>query len=180
MTEDGVLIRKTAKYRQIVLPQQFHQLVYSELHEKMAHIGAERVINLAQQRFYWPHMGRDIENYIRKKCRCVLKKKTNVEERAPLKPITASYAFEMISIDFVHLDPCKGGFTYVLVVIDHFTRFCQIYGTRTESNKPAASKLFGEFILQFSFPRQIHHDQAQAFNSQLLLRTPQTNKNSCN
>ena len=168
ITEDGVLIRKTAKYQQIVLPQQFHRLVYSELHEKMAHIGSERVLDLAQQRFYWPHMGRDIEHYIRRKCRCVVKKKPNIAERAPLKPITASYPFEMISIDFVHLDPCKGGFTYALVVIDHFTRFCQIYATRTKSSKAAASKLFGEFILQFGFPRQIHHDQGPEFNSQLF------------
>ena len=168
MSEDGVLMRKTTKYNQIVLPQQFHQLVYSELHEKMAHVGPERVLGMAQQRFYWPHMERDIVRYIRKKCRCVVTKKPNVEQRAPLKPITASYPFEMISIDYVHLDSCKGGFSYALVVVDHFTRFCQIYATRTKSSKAAASKLFGEFILQFGFPRQIHHDQGPEFNSQLF------------
>ena len=168
ITNDGVLIRKTAKYRQIVLPQQFRQLVYSELHVKMAHIGSERVIDMAQQRFYWPHMARDIENFIRKKCRCVVKRKPNIQERAPLKPITASYPFQMISIDYVHLDKCKGGFNYALVVVDHFTRFCQIYATRTKSSKAAASKLFGEFILQFGFPHQIHHDQGGEFNSQLF------------
>ena len=168
MTEDGVLVRKTAKYRQIVLPQKFHQLVYSELHEKMAHVGPERVIDMAQQRFYWPFMGRDIEHYIRKKCRCVVTKKPNIEQKAPLKPITASYPFEMISVDYVHLDTCKGGFSYALVVVDHFTRFCQIYATKTKSSKAAASKLFGEFILQFGFPRQIHHDQGGEFNSQLF------------
>ena len=168
VTEEGVLVRKTAQRQQVVLPQKFRQLVYTELHEKMAHIGAEKVIDLAQQRFFWPHMGRDIETYIRKKCRCVVTKKPNIPERAPLVPITATHPFEMISIDFLHLDRCKGGFEYGLVVIDHFTRFCQIYATRKKSSKAAAAKLFGEFILQFGFPKQIHHDLGGEFNSQLF------------
>ena len=41
-------------YKQIVLPRKFHQLVYKELHEEMGHLGAEKVTNLARQRFYWP------------------------------------------------------------------------------------------------------------------------------
>ena len=131
-------------------------------------LAPEKVIDLAQQRFFWPHMGRDIENYIRKKCCCVVTKKPNIPERAPLVPIQATSPFQMISIDFLHLDVCKGGFEYALVVIDHFTRFCQIYATRKKSSKAAAAKLYGEFILQFGFPQQIHHDQGGEFNSQLF------------
>ena len=54
--EEGVLVRKTAKFKQIVLPQKFHYLVYSELHEKLADLGSERVLELARRRFYWPWM----------------------------------------------------------------------------------------------------------------------------
>ena len=42
---------------------------------------------------------------------------------APLVPINATYHFEMVSIDFLHLDRAKGGYEYALVVCDHFTRF---------------------------------------------------------
>ena len=48
----GVLFRETAKFRQIVLPSCYHELVYDELHKKMGHVGAEKVTELAQQRFY--------------------------------------------------------------------------------------------------------------------------------
>ena len=121
--EDGVLVRETVKYRQLVLPVKYHQTVYVELHEKLAHIGADKVVDLAQQRFYWPRMSSDIEHYIRRKCRCIVTKKPNVPERAPLVPIKATYPFEMVSIDYMKLDKCKGGFEYVLAVVDHFTRF---------------------------------------------------------
>ena len=36
-------------------------------------------------------------------------KKTNVPERAPLVPIKATFPFEMVSIDCLHLDRAKGG-----------------------------------------------------------------------
>ena len=34
--ENGILVRKTNHFKQIVLPKIFHPLVYTELHEKLA------------------------------------------------------------------------------------------------------------------------------------------------
>ena len=85
----------------------------------------------------------------------MLLKKTNSTDRAQLVPIEATYPFEMISIDFLHLDNCKGGFEYVLVVCDHFTRFSQAYVSNTISSRAAADKLFNHFILQYGFPKRI-------------------------
>ena len=166
--ENGLLIRKTSKYNQIILPEKFRNIVYIELHEKMAHLCPEKVIDLSQQRFYWPYMAKDITNYIHKKCSCIISKKPNIQERAPLVPIEANYPFEMVAIDFLHLDKSKGGFEYVLIICDHFTRFTQAYATKTKSSKAAADKLFHEFILQFGFPKRIHHDRGPEFNSHLF------------
>ena len=107
--EDGVLIRKTSKFKQIFLPEKFYDLVYSELHEKLAHLGSERVLELARRRFYWPKMQKSIENFIRKRCRCIISEKPNVPERAPMVPITSTFPFELVSIDYLHLDRGKGG-----------------------------------------------------------------------
>jgi transposase InsO family protein len=166
--DNGVLMRKTPRYSQVVLPQIYHSLVFSELHQKMGHLASDRVECLARQRFYWPHMATDIEYFIKKKCSCVFTKKPNVQERAKLVPIGASYPFEVVSVDFLHLDKCKGGFEYVLVVCDHFTRFSQAYATKSKSSRAAAEKLFNHFILQFGFPKRIHHDRGGEFNSQLF------------
>ncbi len=165
---DGILLRQTARYKQLVLPQKYHQTVYVELHEKMAHVGSEKVIELAQQRFYWPKMGKDIEDYVRKKCKCIVSKAPNVADRAPLVPIKATYPFQMVSMDYMKLCMCQGGFQYVLVIVDHFTRFCQMYATKKNDSKSAATKLWNEFIPQFGFPDKIHHDKGPEFNSKLF------------
>ena len=95
--DDGVLIRQTVNLRQIVLPEKYHKMVMIELHEKMAHLAADRVEDLIRQRFYWPYLRKDVVTYIQKKCSCVISKKPNRMEKAPLVPINATYPFEMIS-----------------------------------------------------------------------------------
>ena len=48
----GVIVRRTAKVDQIVIPPSLRNLVYQELHQKIDHLGGERVYQLAKERFY--------------------------------------------------------------------------------------------------------------------------------
>ena len=106
----NILMRKTKTLEQIVMPEIYKNLVYQELHTNLGHIGSDRVLDLARRRFYWPNMQKDIEFFVRNQCRCLVSKKPNLPVRAPLVPINASAPFEMISIDFLHLDHAnKGG-----------------------------------------------------------------------
>ena len=136
-----VLIRSTSEYNQIVLPSSMQDVVHTELHKKMTHLGTEKVVDLAKQRFYWPGMYKDIDTYIRRKCQSVKQKQPNREDRASLVPIKSTYPFEIVSLDFLKFDKAKGGFEYVLVVTDHFNRYVQIFATKTKSAKAAAEKV---------------------------------------
>jgi len=40
----------------------------------MGHLGVDRTLDLARERFYWPHMQRDIEHHIGHVCQCVKQK----------------------------------------------------------------------------------------------------------
>ena len=53
-------MRKTTKFNQVVLSK-----MYSELHEKLCHLGSEKVVELARRRFYWPKMQKHIKFFIK-------------------------------------------------------------------------------------------------------------------
>ena len=88
-----------------------------------------------------------------------------MKTRAPLKPITTTSPFKLIAINFLHLEKGSGGYEYILVVMDHFTRYAQAYATRNKSAKTVAQKLYNDFILRFGFPLRIHHDQGGEFGT---------------
>ena len=117
---------------------------------------------------YWPKMEKDIKFFIDDECPCLASKKQHITPHAPSGTVTPTSPMDIIAIDFLKIDRAGGGYEYILVVIDQFTRYAQAYATTNKSTKTAAEKLFNDFVLKFGTPNRILHDQGKEFENKLF------------
>ena len=166
--EDKLLKRRSGNWNQIVLPLKLRNTVFKQLHENMGHLGAERVFDLARKRVYWPRMYTEIAEYVQHRCRCNIQQRPHVKQVAPLQSIHTAVPMELISIDYLKLEKSSGGHEYILLIVDHFSRYAQGYATRSKCSKTAAKHLFNDFVLRFGIPGRILHDQGREFENKLF------------
>ena len=164
----NILVRSTEKIDQIVIPPSLKWLIYQEFYKNIAYLGAERSYHLAKSRVYRPKMEKDIKFFIDTEFPCLASKKQHITPHAPLGTVTSTSPMDIIAIDFLKIDRAAGGYEYILVVIDQFTRYAQAYATTNKSTKTAAEKLFNDFVLKFGMPNRILHDQGKEFENKLF------------
>ena len=89
--------------------------------------------------------------------------------RAPLQSMLAGYPMHIVAVDIVGPFPSgESGNTYVLVASDYFSRWVEAYGILNQKAVTVATKLVNELLIRFSIPEQIHSDQGQQFESNLV------------
>ena len=96
-------------------------------------------------------MESDIIHCATRACPCLKERQPNLSTRAPLASVTTSSHFELMSITFLHLEQSSGRYEYILVIVDHFTRFAQAYPTEKKSRTTAADRLYNDLVLRFGF-----------------------------
>ncbi|CAB3995510.1 Retrovirus-related Pol poly from transposon 412 [Paramuricea clavata] len=167
---DGMLRRKRGPVMQLVLPYCYRMTVYKELHQNIGHLGAERVVELARERFFWPHMQRNITHFVTKECSCVKQRAPAKKTRAPLQNITTYAPLELVSMDFLHLERSTGGYELRI----HSRNSRPLYSFRT-SGREFENKLFHQLEKSSGIIRSRttpYHPQgngkAERFNRTLL------------
>ena len=163
--KDGILYRKRIVQGetrfQLIIPCSLRKSVLAGTHDDVGHLGRSRSIQLTQDRFYWPRMSKDIDDYIRN-CPCCVRRKP-LKSVAPLVPISSSQPFELLCIDYFRFS-----IENILVMTDHFTKYSLAVPCRSTKAKPTAKVLFDTFINHYGFPSRLHSDQGRQFESQVI------------
>ncbi len=166
----GVLYRhvthQNRELLQLVVPLSQQPVVLRAAHDAMGHPGVERMMLLLHVRVFFPDMQLRAQHYVRvcEACKLFSAK----AEAADVERYTASAPFELLHMDFLKLDPCKGGIENVLVVVDHFTRFAWAIPTRNQTAAVTAEVLWHNVFSLFGWPECILSDQGANFLSQLM------------
>lgn len=170
--EDGVMFRHTQgpnmpKRKQLLLPQKFHQTALRSLHDDCGHLGFEKTYAFVRDRFYWPHMKMDVEQYCRTCARCV-QRKTLPKRVAPLSHLSSSGPLDLVCMDFLSIEPDSSNTCNVLVITDHYTRYAQAFPTKDQKATTVAKVLWERYFVHYGLPRRMHSDQGRDFESQLI------------
>jgi len=167
----GILYRLVKQHGndlyQLVLPSKYRQFAIKGSHDEMGHPGVDRTMSVLRDRCYWPKMSKDVDSWITKCERCIMRK-SSTSTRAPMVNIKTTEPFEIVCMDYLTLETSKGGFQHILVITDHFTKYALAIPTKNQSAKTTASALFNELIVHYGFPSRLHSDQGANFQSELI------------
>ena len=71
----GTLVLKEQPYRRIVPKSQYYLLIYTFHNDLTAgHLGVKRILQKLSERYYWPDMAKDVNQYIAAYYQCQMKK----------------------------------------------------------------------------------------------------------
>ena len=101
-------------------------------------------------------------------CNPCLLRKVPPNHRAPLVSVVTSQPLELLCMDFLSLEPSKGGVEHILVITDHYTKYAVAIPCRNQSAKTTAKALFHQFIEHYRFPRRLHSDQGRNFEGKII------------
>ena len=88
--------------------------------------------------------------------------KTTHHFACSIRDCNSTSPMDIIAVDSLKVDRGAGGYEYILVIIEQFTRYALAYATTNKSAKLLlAERLFNDFLLKFGTPNRILHDQGK-------------------
>jgi len=151
---------------QLVVPDCYKKDILKGVHDNVGHPGKERTMRLMRERFYWPGMAAEIDDYVNKCDRCLRRK--SVVGRAPLVSITTTYPLELVCFDYLTLEPSKGGISNILIITDHYTKYAVAIPTKNQTAKTTAEAFYNNFVVNYGIPTRLHSDQGANFESDII------------
>lgn len=153
----------------LVIPESCRMEVLAKCHDHVlsGHGGFFKTADRVKRTYYWPKMDADIRNYCRLCETCKACKPSNEVQRTPMgKFRECSRPWELIYVDFVGpLPRSRSGFSYMLVVVDGFSKFVHVHPMRSATSKSTVSCLKNHIFLVFGTPKIIVSDNGSQFVS---------------
>ena len=138
-------------------------------HRLAGHPGIKKTNKIIKNNYFWPGCSKDVEMYI-KQCVNCNRNKGNVNSPAPLERYpTELYPFQVVTMDFLGpFQTSYRGNKYVLVFVDHLSRWVEIVPTRDRLAATVAEAFKSRIIVRHSCPEILMSDNASEFTSEIL------------
>lgn len=149
-----------------VVPRGARWQILKSNHDDIGHFGVEKTLARIQASYWFPKMRRFVKKYVASCLECAHHKVPSGLKAGELHPIPkVDKPFHTIHAD--HLGPfirSKRGNTYILVVIDAFTKFISLFAVRNTKSSTSI-RVFKEHFSYFGTPVRLITDQGTSFTS---------------
>ncbi len=132
-----------------------------------SHPGRDKTLSMARDKHYWPTLRLDIEKHIAQCLSCAETKGTTKTTSILEYPLPAR-PFDVIGIDLLQLPRSHQGSSYVLVCVDHFSRFTVLAPPPNKSATTVAHAFVSHLICPYTAPRVLLSDNLTEFKNQIF------------
>lgn len=173
---NDLLVRSRHKYsahpvHAIVIPQSIVPVILKGMHDNPScgHLGSARTEERIRERFYWPNLRASVKFHIQHCLSCQRRKSPPNPDKAPMKTIDVGEPFTFWALDYMGpVSETARGNKYILVVMDHFTKWCEAFPTKDQKASTVANILISKVFSRFGPPVVLHSDQGSNFESTLM------------
>ena len=154
----------------LVVPQSLTKKILKSYHESPigGHTGITRTLNKIQNKYYWPNLTKDTNQYIKSCHNCQINKKMNGKPVGQLQPIPLSNRpLDRLTFDYLGPLISSNNKKYVLVAACNNTKF--IFTKAVESATAQSTINFIiQIISQWGCFRQFSSDRGTHFKNQMV------------
>ena len=133
----------------IVVPKALRETILHAVHDNpfAGHLGISRTEERVRKRFYWPGISFDVEKHIKQCATCAHHTSPVNLNRAQLGNIEVGEPLTFWAMDFMGpLPETSKGNKHILVVVDHFTKWCEAFATPDQKASTVAPLLISKIV----------------------------------
>ena len=150
--------------KRIYVPPTLRRFVLVTHHnlQMHGHQGGPRLKKMIGRSYYWPTLAKDAERHVASCLKCAKRKTVRLKGQGLIEPALANRPWEVVGIDLVGkcIESEKGN-TWILTIVDHFTRYPIIVPLKDKSAETIAEAIYENLICEHGSPKKILSDRAK-------------------
>ena len=155
----------------IVVPGSLRMGLLKEMHggRFSGHFAWRKTYCTLRKKYWWKGMCGDVERFCKSCLECVTRKGPGRAVRPPLVPIPTGGPFHRVGVDVLQLPVTELGNRYVVVFVDHLTKWVEAFAVPNQTAETIAHLLVEEIFCRHGAPQQLLSDRGANFLSELVL-----------